>query len=318
MTPAILANRLAASPSDLPWRIVITGSSGWIGRNAIDLLHEALGPEEFQRRVYLFGSVTRDLAAGSSMVRQRPLAEIAALDRRPTLVLHLAFLTKDKAEVMDEQAYVAANETLRHHVLDNLDRIGAERLFVASSGAAAQADNPAAASAMRLYGALKKADEDSFAAWAKASGMQAVICRIFSLTGPHMNKPEAYALAAFILQALARKPVLVRAARPVFRSYVPVRELVMLIFALLLDEGEAVIRCETGGAPLEMGEIAGEVARQLGVDVNRPSFDPAADSDRYIGEDEAYQALLARHRMTPVTFAQQVAETIAYLDRLSG
>jgi nucleoside-diphosphate-sugar epimerase len=297
---------------------LITGSSGWIGRNAIDLLHEALGPEEFQWRVHLFGSVARELKVGSTMVRQRPLADMARLDCRPTLVLHLAFLTKDKAAMMDERAYVAANEALRHQLIGNLDRIGAERVFVASSGAAAQADNPEAAPALRLYGALKQADEDSFAAWAEEGGKRAVICRIFSLTGQHINTPEAYALASFILQALAGQAVMVKAEWPVFRSYVPVREMVTLILSLLLERSDGVVRCETGGAPLEMGEIAGEVARQMNVGVTRPSFDPTAKPDYYVGEDEAYRALLATQGMSPATFPRQVAETVAFLAGLSS
>jgi nucleoside-diphosphate-sugar epimerase len=309
----LLAEQLGAGPSGEPWRIVVTGSSGWIGRNAIDLLMEALGPQDFRRRVHLFGSVRRELPVDAATVVQRPLTELAELERRPTIVLHLAFLTKDRAEAMDEQAYVAANESLRRQVLDNLDRIGAERLFVASSGAAAYADDPRAAKAMQLYGRLKREDEDSFAAWAELYSKRAVICRIFSLTGAHMNKPANYALAAFILQALSGHPVLVKAPRPVFRSYVPVRELVALILTLLLDSEDGIVRCESGGAALEMGEIAAEVARQLSVGVDRPMFDPLAEPDIYVGDDLSYRALLDQHGIEPALFPAQVAETIEYL-----
>jgi nucleoside-diphosphate-sugar epimerase len=313
VTLAPLLKQLGAAPNGAPWRIVITGSSGWIGRNAIDLLMGLLGPDEFARRVHLFGSVRRELTAGAFPVVQQPLSELAELERAPTIVLHLAFLTKDRAEVMDEQAYVDASESLRRAVLGSLDAIGAERLFVASSGAAGFADDPSASPAMRLYGALKRADEEAFSAWAQEPAKRAVICRIFSLTGPHINKPEGYALAAFILQALAGKPVVVKSARPVFRSYVPVRELLSLVFALLLERSDGVIRCESGGEPLEMAQIAGEVATQLAVTVERQTFDPDGQADRYVGDADTYNDMLAAHDIPPVSFAEQVTSTISYL-----
>jgi nucleoside-diphosphate-sugar epimerase len=64
---------------------------------------------------------------------------------------------------------------------------------------------------MRLYGSLKREDEERFAAWADAAGKRAVIARIFALTGPYINKPGAYAIASFLADAMAARPVEVRA-----------------------------------------------------------------------------------------------------------
>ena len=69
-------------------------------------------------------------------------------------------------------------------MLEALDRIDARAIFVASSGAAAAAEDPTASPAMSVYGWLKKGDEDAFAGWAEERGRRAVICRIFALSGP--------------------------------------------------------------------------------------------------------------------------------------
>ncbi|WDF70992.1 NAD-dependent epimerase/dehydratase family protein [Novosphingobium sp. KACC 22771] len=296
-------------------RIVITGAGGWIGLATLDLLAAALG-DRFEKRVRPFGSNTRALRlADGSQVLQRPLADMAWLPKEPTIVLHTAFLTKDRAEAMDEAAYVAANRAISETVLKALDPIGAEAIFVASSGAAAKADDPQASAAMRLYGALKREDEERFAAWADATGKRAVIARIFALTGPYINKPGAYAIASFIDDAIAGRPVEVRAPKKVVRAYVAIRELMSLAFAALLPP-KGVLRFDSGGEAMELGEIAGVVAAQTGTSVQRADI-TTGPADIYHGDDAAYRALLADHGIAPVPLATQVAEMIAWAQRSS-
>jgi UDP-glucuronate decarboxylase len=299
----------ALSQSDR--RIVITGATGWLGRASLDLLRDCLGTE-FESRVRCFGSQSRTLGNGH-VIEQSPLAELATLPSRPTLVLHFAFLTKDRAEAMDEALYCQANRTISQTVLDALQTIGTEGLFIASSGAAAFADDAAVSPAMRLYGSLKRDDERSFADWADRTGKTAAIARIFNISGPHINKHSSYALACFILDALAGGPISIRAPHDVRRGYVAVRELLSLVFAILLENQGSAIRFDTGGSPMEMGEIAREVASQLGpCPIERPDR-VAGPSDDYFGNDHAYRLLLDRYGIVPVPFARQIAETANFL-----
>lgn len=294
-------------------RIVITGATGWLGRATLDLLRECLG-DDFDSRVHCFGSQRRtiDLGDGHS-VEQEPLAELASLPGGPTFVLHFAFLTKDRAEAMDEAEYRNAVRRIGCNVLGALDAIGAEGVFVASSGAAGFAGDPAASPAMRLYGELKRDDERSFAEWAERTGKTSVIARVFNVTGPHMNKLGSYALACFILDALAGGPIRVKATNEVRRGYVAIRELLSLALAMLLEGRGGAATFETGGEPLEMGEIAEAVAQELGgCGVERPPCSEGR-ADIYLGDDGAYRQLLQRYGIEPVPFTQQVAETAQYL-----
>jgi nucleoside-diphosphate-sugar epimerase len=240
------------------------------------------------------------------------LSELPSLEAAPTIVLHLAFLTKDRAEAMDEDEYSRANRAVSKHVLDSLDRIGAQAVFVASSGAAAYADDATAAPAMRLYGALKREEEVAFSQWAEQRGRRAVVCRLFALSGPYINKHQNYALASFIIDALARRPITVRASRPVLRGYVAIREVMSLAFAMLLESERGVVRFETGGAPMEMQAIAEEISAQLGpVPVHRPQV-ADGDRDEYLGNHDDYRRILSDYGVESVTFAQQVTETAAF------
>jgi nucleoside-diphosphate-sugar epimerase len=294
-------------------RIVITGASGWLGRATLELLCSCLG-DEFGRRVRCFGSQARTLDLGDGhSIEQRPLAELASLPAAPTFVLHLAFLTKDRAEAMDEAEYRVAVGQITSTVLEALEPIGTEGLFVASSGAARLADDPNASPAMRLYGELKRDDEQAFTALAEHTGRTAVIARIFNLSGPHINKLGSYALACFILDALAGGPISVKAKHEVRRGYVAIRELMSLVFAMLLEGRAGANLFETGGEPLEMGEIAKAVASELGSCPVERSAPAPGHADIYVGDDAAYQGLLRRYGVEPVPFAQQVAETAQFI-----
>lgn len=298
-------------------RIVVTGAGGWLGLATLDLLRDALG-SSFDARVLAFGSAERVLKLRGGEIVQRPLAELGALPAQPTWVLHLAFLTKDRAAAMSDEAYRAACLDIRAQVLDTLDAIDARAVFVASSGAATRADDDSAARDMRLYGSLKRDDETAFAAWADRTGRRAVIARIFNITGPHINKLGAYAIASFILDALADRPIAVRAPRDVVRGYVAIRELMSLVLVLLGERADGTIQFDSGGTALELGEVAATVARALGGGpVERAAItEPVAD--RYAGDGVAYAGLLARHDIPAIPLDQQVVETARYLSTVGA
>lgn len=296
-------------------RIAIVGAGGWIGRALLAGLFDALGQDEAQRRIVCFGSSDREIDFGQGRtIVQRELAQIANLSVEPTLVFHLAFLTKDKVAGMAEEAYIAANQDLSQAVRDGLEALGADRLFVASSGAAAFANAKDAAHDLKLYGRLKREDEELFASWANAApGRRATIVRIYSLSGPFINKHETYALASFILDALTGRPIEVRAPQRVIRSYVALRELLSLVVAqLLADEGEVVARYDSGGEPLELGNVAETVARRLGGRVKRAAITEVR-TNAYFGDSAGYERRLAVHGIDRVPLSQQVADTAVTL-----
>lgn len=304
LSPGVAA-ALAASDH----RIVVTGAGGWLGLATLELLDNALGAA-FADRVVAYASRARDVTLRSgTVVALRPLVDIACLPPRPTLVLHLAFLTKDRVASMDEAAYREANAALSASVLAALDAIGATGVFVASSGAARSAGDAAATPAMRLYGELKTHDETLFADWAQQTGRTAVVTRIFNVAGPYINKPGHYALAAFVADALVARPIAVQAPHRVVRSFVAIRELMSLVLALLLG-GPGIVRFDTGSDELELADLAAAVAAELGGSVARAPI--VGDRiDRYVGDPGPYRMLLARHAIARVSLAEQIRDTAA-------
>jgi UDP-glucuronate decarboxylase len=295
-------------------RIVVVGAGGWIGRALLAGLHDALG-DAASERIVCFGSTPREIDIGNGRaVPQHALADLAELPHRPTLLLHLAFLTKDKASGMDAADYRRDNRALSHRVFGALERIGVDRLFLASSGAAAFADDGAAAPDLRLYGSLKREDEDLFSGWANAAaGRRALIMRIHSLAGPFINKHDTYAFASFVLDALAGRPITVSATVRVMRSYVAVREMLSLaVAALLVPEGPALRQLDSGGKPVELGELAMRIAAELGARVERPPLTSDC-ANTYVGNARQYNDLLRDLGIDPVPLDAQIRETAGYL-----
>lgn len=295
-------------------RIVVVGAGGWIGRALLAGLHDTLG-DAAGERIACFGSAARQIDIGDGRtVPQRALAELRNLPSRPSLLFHLAFLTKDRAAGMDAAAYTRANRTLSRLVFEALEPIGVDRLFLASSGAAAFMDDPAAAPDLRLYGSLKRADEELFASWAAVGARRrALIMRIHSLSGPFINKHDTYAFASLVLDALAGRPIAVTAPMRVERSYVAVRELLSLaLAALLTPEGPALRQLDSGGEALELGELAGRIAIELGGRATRPPV-TCDTANTYICNPREYNDLLTHLGIEPVPLAMQIRETAGYL-----
>ncbi|HLZ84844.1 MAG TPA: NAD(P)-dependent oxidoreductase [Caulobacteraceae bacterium] len=303
-----------------PWRVVVAGAGGWLGLATLELLHSLFG-EAFAERVKCFGSSRRTLALRAGVTaEQAPLASLADLPPSPTLVLHLAFLTQEKAKAMPEADYLAANRAISGTVLAALDGLGAEGVFLPSSGAVYMVDRPEAQPSMRLYGRLKREDEEAFADWSRRRRGRAVIARVFNLSGPYINKQSSYALACFIADALAGRPIEIRATRPVLRSYVAISELMSVVFGALTDGEAGPVLFDTAGDDvLEMGEIAAVVEQVLsaGRGARRPPL-TESEPDRYTGDGAAYRRLRACLGIEPVAFTLQVDETSRFMAGEAG
>lgn len=300
------------------YRLLITGAGGWVGMALLELLEDCLG-SALHDRVACFGSSNRTLRLRSgTSILQHPLSALCDLPPRPSLLFHLAFLTKDKAEELSQDSYIAANQSISQLVVGELERLGVAGAMVASSGAAHFVDDPTRSPALRLYGRLKRDEEELFSVWSQQHQRTAVIARLFNLSGPYINKHSNYALASFILDALAGRPISVRAPRAVVRGYVSIRDLIALALGLMLQDDKSLFQFDTGGTPLELEEVARKVAGLLGpVPVNRAAI---ADTqpDIYVGDPGVWNSLLAATGIDATPLSMQIRSTAEFLEEHSA
>ena len=298
-----------------PQRLVLTGPTGWIGTACLAGFADRFGPD-WTSRVALFGSTARPLRAPDGQVLAvRRLDSIGPADVEGALVLHLAYLTKDKAADLGDDAFTVMNRAIDAHVLRAVEGARPRGVFVASSGAAALAERGAD---RHPYGLCKLAQEARFLDWGARTGAPVLAGRIYNLAGPHINKLGAYALADFLVQALETGRIRIAAETPVYRSYLHVHDLCDLVIAALEREAapsRPIDLC--GPLVVEMQDVAEAAARATGletsaiargpVDFGRPSL--------YLGDATQTLGLARRLGVRLAPFERQVADTADFIRR---
>lgn len=301
-------------PASARW--VLTGPSGWIGRAMLDALARTRGGQ-LDGRVTAFASRARsETLPSGEQLDIRALDTIAPEDVVGAHVIHLAYLTKEKADELGEPAFAAANEAIDGALLAALEGATPASLFVASSGAAALAER---GNDRHPYGLAKLRQEARFLEWADKAGVPAIAGRIFNLAGPHINKLRAYAVSDFALQALEEGEIGIKAPVPVFRSYMHVQDLCALVLGAAhrgVSRAVAIDLC--GAEAVEMEDLAGMVAETLQglalgsppirrgpVDYARPSL--------YLGDPTQAKVLAMELGVTLRPLSIQVADTLNWL-----
>lgn len=317
--PLVFERAVAAALAARRETIVVLGGGGWLGLAAQEMLWHALGPA-FADRVRVFGSRRRtlELRNGAVIVCGGP-DDLAALPRGPALLLHFAFLTRDRVAGMAPEAYVAANRAISDTAFRLAEALPATGIFMPSSGAVYGPQRRLDRDLARNpYGALKLEDEDRVRELGARIGARVVVPRVFNLSGPYINKVETYAIASIIHAVLQRAPVVLRADRPVIRSYVSVGDLISLCMAALFEPGpEPLVRFDTAGVEeIEVGGLAARVCAVLGrgeLEIRRPPLVPGREPDRYVGDCAKITELTARHGMRLHPLEDQIRDTAADL-----
>lgn len=297
--------------------VLVTGASGWLGRALIEMLAACLGAA-ISERVVLCGSRAGTLAlSNGEALPVQPLAQaLPSLAGREFYLCHFAFLTKDRVSQMSEREYVTASRVLSTAVADIAASPGAKGVLLASSGAVydyrSSSDRDGAAN---LYGMLKAEDEERFTRIAESSGIPLVMPRIFNVSGPYINKYDAYALSSIILDVLNGRSVRLRAERPVYRSYMHVADIHELCLRMLMAGGGLSMFDTRGEEALELGELAARACRVLGREdapIERPPLS-TGEADRYLGDPDAIMKILRDYGYSPLSLDRQIADTAAYL-----
>ena len=296
---ADLRERIAAS------RFVVTGPTGWIGSAFLAFLAEVMG-DNLSSHVSVFGSRSSVLPAKFGGLTVQPLSELNGPAVRDRIVLHLAYITREKIGNMPAADYVAGNLRIDERVLAAVREGRAAGVFVASSGIAADVER---GGTRDLYGLTKLVQEDAFGRLRVDLDVPVLIARIFNISGPFANKPEHYALANFLLQGIQHKQIVIKARTLVFRSFLDVLDLVAVVLATLVD-GRYVdgVVDACGSQILEMREIADEAARALDLSLDsvmRPEVDPS-EASFYFGNPVRFASLATQSGLALSSFSQQV------------
>ena len=302
---------------------VIIGGGGWLGRATLDILYQLLGKEDFGRRVLVLGSQLRELqvAEGVSVMSQ-PLKDSDLHVLADSIVFYYSFLTKDKVKAGSTEGYIATNRAISDRVYALVARSKPRALVLPSSGAVYDRNGELERDIERNpYGALKVVDESRFGELMDRLDSRYAVPRIFGLSGEYINKHEAYALAGFINDAQAGRPIEIRARHDVFRSYMYIGDLIGLTLWLALGSEHQSVTFDTAGEEVvEIEDLAARVTRCLGV-ASVPilrSRDPSLARDWYVGNGALLEGLLRQAGAKQMPLDSQIRRTAEYLGSKSA
>lgn len=280
--------------------VAVTGVTGWLGRAAA----EVAAASGHELRAFASAPSSLWLDQGGEL-EVRPLAELP--DTPHDVLLHYAFLTRERVGEVGHDAYIEANREITRTVLEAITAQRPAAVVHASSGAAVDhgslADDP--------YGALKAGDEQAF----DAAAGRCLNLRVFNVSGPWMTKPGGFVISDLIRQAGDGGPLRVAAGHPVIRSYVDVEDLAFLALTWALSDASSATVETVGEREVEIGELAAmviDLVRPANTDIDR-RYRSFAKPDRYVGESDAFHALAERLgvRIRPLT--EQLERTAAAL-----
>lgn len=292
-------------------RFVVTGPSGWIGQAMLARLAAATG-SRLGGRVTAFASSARRMALPwGEQIDVRALDTITADDVRDAHVIHLAYLTKEKADLLGERRFMDGNLAIDDALASAIAAAAPASLFVASSGAASLA---AAGRDYHPYGMAKLRQEARFLEWGGKAGVPVIAGRIFNIAGPHINKVRSYAISNFAVQARESGTIAIEATVPVFRSFLHVNDLCDLVIAAALNRVQRTGPIDLCGAEtVEMEDLASLVADASGgATVHRAALGYGSSS-AYLGDYTDTKLLAMELGIALSPLRKQVEDTIDWL-----
>jgi UDP-glucuronate decarboxylase len=296
---------------------VVTGATGWLGRVSLDYLESRFG-SDFNRRVVAFASKAGAVTLTSGkVVSYRALASIGDLPQGRYVFLHCAFLGKERVQDLSLTDFVRLNEMISRKVCETARRVEVDGLFVPSSGAVySDGGNLDVDLERNPYGVMKRRDEERFGNLAEELGVPLVMPRVFNIAGSYINKLNSYALSSIIMDILARRPVALRAAHPVVRSYVHAGDLIALALACLEEGRKETLLFDTAGeVEIEVGDLARLALEVMGATgaIVRPPMQEDAIPHRYVGDGTTMLRLAARYDIHFRPLPKQVRETADFM-----
>ena len=287
-------------------RLLILGASGWFGRTAIALTHS------IDVEILLIAQNTRTIELGGRDHRLFEWNSDLIQAFRPTIVLDLWFLTREKAESVGVDAYVAANMSLVEKTRDLMKLDSVSRMVTISSGAAVDLrKNSDLGTASATYGHIKLEAESAMTSAALDTETSLSIARVYSVSGSYVTRPHAYAFSNLLNQAMSGK-IKISADKQVWRKYVPVEDVLVTGLANCLG---GVTLFSTGGPLIEIGELAKLFARLVNNEcsISRPKQTLAKHPDNYFAKDDSWNRAIECAGLASLNLEDQAKQVLSAL-----
>ncbi len=296
-------------------RWVLTGASGWFGRNALWEYEQIHGPKALRRDVIACASTARPIEIGSPYgpVQAVALEELGAIDDADGLI-HLAFLTRERLATVGLDRYITSNRAITAQVAGCIARNPGMPIITTSSGAAAVFDGAEVDLSGNPYAALKQEEEELW----RRSGVEhmATVFRVYAATGRFIKNSKVFALVDFLRSALAGERIEIRSKRQVIRSYVHIGTMMRLFWAILAKpDGAGFKQVDAVIDTFTLVDLAKTISEFWGLPEPRFCVEDSLPADDYQADKTVFLELLKKHDLAIPTLIKQLQETAYHIDK---
>lgn len=286
----------------MPWRglltsgdrIVVTGAAGWLGRSLLGRLLPAA--EACGATVLGVASRERLQAIGGTVIPIRAWNDDDLMAWEPTVVVHTAFVTRERLADLGEPAFQRVNRDLTDRAC-RLAMLPSVRAVVhTSSGAALDPTSDA-------YGRLKAEQEVAFE---QISGA-IVNARVWSVSGPECTRPDEFAFTSFVRMAVSTGVIRVTAQNRVWRKYVDAGQMMEVSLLAALHGHRGTI--DSTGELVELHHLAERTARLLSARVESAPMNPDSTDGRYYSDSPSMDEFAARYGLALASLDEQIILT---------
>ena len=289
--------------------ITITGATGWLGKSTLENLLSS--GHDMSKVVALASKEKPIFLSDGSVISAYPIESPPDKIQETEILIHLAYLTRDKVDFVGYEKYVLTNLDLTSIALNWLSLYPIKSFVTVSSGAIKDqiTKEPETLIRRNPYGFLKRVDELIFEEECSRRGITSVISRLWGATGFDMVDANKYAIGNFVISALTENKISISSGHKVVRRYVDSREYMQV--CLELAKSGRTANFDSGGPEIEIGELATEIARQIGTNVEISRTSKATrENDLYFPKSNDFENLASSLGIELSGITTQISNTI--------
>jgi len=285
-------------------RIIITGASGWLGKETISILNNA------NYELQLFASKKKIINLLENVNFEASSLDEVDLNENSEGFIHLAHLTKEKIPNLGAQEFINENLLLTSKAAQIIQKTKPKWVVLVSSGAIFDPTNNEIDSNIvtNAYGFGKRVEELIVKNACEIVGANLVIGRLWGASGRFMVPNSAYALSDFIQNAIIHKQININSPYDVFRKYINAAQFMEVLVKSAQFGRNLTIN--SGGFLVEIGEVAKLVAAKVvGTKIIRSNYD-GSQPNTYYPKDEEFNDLASEMGIKLLSIDDQIDLTI--------
>ncbi len=287
-------------------QIVIYGANGWMGRSALDFI-SLNTPNIRKEKILLIGSKHGCLDMNNSKFEVFDPHNGFTSIRGNAIFFNAAFLRREFLQKMTPLEYIHKNTEIAAVANRAIKNKNLFSFINLSSGVARDLDQDFKPETTDEYSKLKKALEIEFFRDCHENETPIVNCRIFNLSGKHLNEFKNLALSSFIKQARAHNRIEVKSPTT-RRTFIDATSLAGTLLSVANHGKNASF--DSGGILVTMLELAQTVAKVIDND-NCKIFTGEEESLDYFGEYDEFNFLAANLGHHLIGIQDQILKTLA-------